>query len=557
MNEQLRKECRLNNKYNVNLEKFEQLTNRASDVSEENRANIANNANIAFDASNKALPASTSYNVTKAKKRISYQDQLNIRKRDGVKSIYKVITPRIKTAPSTTTTTTTNTTTTATASQHSGGAKKTISEKSQGSASLFKKPSSTLFNKTTFPAHIPHTADHSAVKSAPHTTNMSSAAKMSPLFAQKSKSLFNTPQTSEVNMNSNHNSNHTAQPTHAYDPHKVYYSSDEDIYSTDEDTSSSEIYSDEDNDYEDDYYNHNDNETGVMNLHPTNSTQSELSRTSTNVYPAQTHDMNYQKKWGSLMLRKYNNKRSSSDKHESSMVNGAHQYGHGHGGRDLRDPVTEKKLKNLESITQEMLLDNQSSITHSSNDSGVRAKRLSASANHIQPANVPANVPAQNNQVLFRRGSFGSMVSEATRKRYVHPSNAPPTAQTLLPIAFQTHMFVPNDISLQRQEMEQKKILLYNDEDDLAVDPDMGKFANPLEQTVANPAAEVAGDSDEEIEEESLFYSEVDKKLKKSDHQQREQQKETPVQRYATAKYNGHRSFSPHHSLFTGGRTRG
>lgn len=49
-----------------------------------------------------------------------------------------------------------------------------------------------------------------------------------------------------------------------------------------------------------------------------------------------------------------------------------------------------------------------------------------------------------------KRGSFSSIASEFTRERYIHESNAPPSAQTLLPTALSTHMFLPNNIYQQR-----------------------------------------------------------------------------------------------------------
>lgn len=48
------------------------------------------------------------------------------------------------------------------------------------------------------------------------------------------------------------------------------------------------------------------------------------------------------------------------------------------------------------------------------------------------------------------RSSFSSIVSESTRERYLHESNAPPAAQTILPRALSTHMFLPNNVHQQR-----------------------------------------------------------------------------------------------------------
>ncbi|QLL31415.1 hypothetical protein HG536_0B02780 [Torulaspora globosa] len=51
------------------------------------------------------------------------------------------------------------------------------------------------------------------------------------------------------------------------------------------------------------------------------------------------------------------------------------------------------------------------------------------------------------------RGSFSSIVSEQTRERYTGESNAPPAAQTILPTALSTHMFLPNNVHQQRLAM--------------------------------------------------------------------------------------------------------
>ncbi|SCU94195.1 LAFA_0F20428g1_1 [Lachancea sp. 'fantastica'] len=52
--------------------------------------------------------------------------------------------------------------------------------------------------------------------------------------------------------------------------------------------------------------------------------------------------------------------------------------------------------------------------------------------------------------IPHQRGSFSSIISDSTRQRYKHESNAPPTAQTILPTALSTHMFLPNNVHQQR-----------------------------------------------------------------------------------------------------------
>ncbi|AMD19670.1 HCL481Wp [Eremothecium sinecaudum] len=59
-------------------------------------------------------------------------------------------------------------------------------------------------------------------------------------------------------------------------------------------------------------------------------------------------------------------------------------------------------------------------------------------------------LPAQTIRRISRRGSFSSIASESTRERYNHESNAPPTAQTILPTALSTHMFPPNTVRHKR-----------------------------------------------------------------------------------------------------------
>lgn len=55
-----------------------------------------------------------------------------------------------------------------------------------------------------------------------------------------------------------------------------------------------------------------------------------------------------------------------------------------------------------------------------------------------------------NQTSISSRGSFSSIVSESTRERFNRESNAPPAAQTILPTALSTHMFLPNNIHQQR-----------------------------------------------------------------------------------------------------------
>lgn len=56
----------------------------------------------------------------------------------------------------------------------------------------------------------------------------------------------------------------------------------------------------------------------------------------------------------------------------------------------------------------------------------------------------------QRSATNSNRGSFSSIASESTRERYIGESNAPPAAQTILPTALSTHMFLPNNIHQQR-----------------------------------------------------------------------------------------------------------
>lgn len=58
-----------------------------------------------------------------------------------------------------------------------------------------------------------------------------------------------------------------------------------------------------------------------------------------------------------------------------------------------------------------------------------------------------------NQATRSSRGSFSSIVSEQTRERYTGESNAPPAAQTILPTALSTHMFLPNNVHQQRLAM--------------------------------------------------------------------------------------------------------
>ncbi|SCU86489.1 LAME_0D06348g1_1 [Lachancea meyersii CBS 8951] len=65
-------------------------------------------------------------------------------------------------------------------------------------------------------------------------------------------------------------------------------------------------------------------------------------------------------------------------------------------------------------------------------------------------AHAHTHQPKAAGYLSNRRGSFSSIISDSTRQRYKHESNAPPTAQTILPTALSTHMFLPNNVHQQR-----------------------------------------------------------------------------------------------------------
>lgn len=79
----------------------------------------------------------------------------------------------------------------------------------------------------------------------------------------------------------------------------------------------------------------------------------------------------------------------------------------------------------------------------------------------VTPSSSWQNKPLLDHQkpipVAFERsrrlGSFSSIVSDTTRERYYHESNAPPAAQTILPTALSTHMFLPNNVHQQRMAL--------------------------------------------------------------------------------------------------------
>ena len=67
-----------------------------------------------------------------------------------------------------------------------------------------------------------------------------------------------------------------------------------------------------------------------------------------------------------------------------------------------------------------------------------------------QDAVTAQPVPSKISAGFKRVGSFSSIISDSTLQRYAHQSNAPPTAQTILPTALSTHMFLPNNVHQQR-----------------------------------------------------------------------------------------------------------
>ncbi|CUS23609.1 LAQU0S11e00144g1_1 [Lachancea quebecensis] len=81
---------------------------------------------------------------------------------------------------------------------------------------------------------------------------------------------------------------------------------------------------------------------------------------------------------------------------------------------------------------------------------------LRASTSSFFPEETKEKVPEQTAPSAIppryprSRGSFSSIISDSTLQRYSHQSNAPPTAQTILPTALSTHMFLPNNVHQQR-----------------------------------------------------------------------------------------------------------
>ncbi|KAH3901330.1 Mks1p SCDLUD_002821 [Saccharomycodes ludwigii] len=249
---------------------------------------------------------------------------------------------------------------------------------------------------------------------------------------------------------------------------KIYYdenySDDDDLdddYS-DSDYDSYDEYNHDDVYYNNNYYRRNRNNVKNNSVHKHSTTSSGHKRDG---------------KWNTLIKSKYGNANRATVTSNNELLYSEDKHEH-------------------KTLFQHALLNGTAVSSPSVSSSG--SSHNNANTNIHDKNNNGKN---KNNNVVFRRGSFGSMVSEATRKRYAHSSNAPPTAQTLLPTALTTHMFYPNNIRQQRILQKQHKILLSSAMDDI---------------TSAKNGADFRDESEEDDEDdEVMFYSERSARRKK------------------------------------------
>ncbi|SCU88314.1 LADA_0E09450g1_1 [Lachancea dasiensis] len=163
------------------------------------------------------------------------------------------------------------------------------------------------------------------------------------------------------------------------------------------------------------------------------------------LYDEEEDDIYYQKQWDKLMFPRNDSLRTNFNKSTASSTTSVdHQQDpkrsllSGLFLSEMNKKPTPQIMSSW-SLPQQPTLEESSivavgDVTPSSSWKGTDAISHAISRDHI---------PAQRN-------SFSSIISDSTRQRYTFQSNAPPTAQTILPTALSTHMFLPNNVHQQR-----------------------------------------------------------------------------------------------------------
>ncbi|KAG0658474.1 hypothetical protein C6P45_002177 [Maudiozyma exigua] len=194
-------------------------------------------------------------------------------------------------------------------------------------------------------------------------------------------------------------------------------------------------------------------------------------------------DQYYRNQWDKLMFTKTENFHTSRPSSMTSSTsnnnnNNHHQHNNNNNNGSMTSPDSAKKSlltglfsnennsSNKPTISNHHIPRSQSS-TYSINEEANKSTHNTItpiisphlSNTNISSHNAPLEVVGKKSQpsnsttttqVHSRTSSFNNGISLPKKDRYLHESNAPLTAQMILPTALSTHMFLPNNIHQQR-----------------------------------------------------------------------------------------------------------
>lgn len=267
------------------------------------------------------------------------------------------------------------------------------------------------------------------------TTTTTSTNNSHKVLPSRQESLFGKPKAVE---------NHAASNNHS----NVFFSSEDE---DDSDWDADSLLYDEDEDEEDDKYGDDDDEEEDQYyrsqwdklLSKNQSHQASAANTSGNNTPTSTasHDQIKRSLLSGLFLNEQMNGNNKS-KPTSPML-------------ESPNGSTPSSVCTSVTVPASIPASNAISRTQSRNiNSNQRAtlgtSTVTAVGSVTPPQRNAFSGTLHKHTSISSRGSFSSIVSESTRERFNRESNAPPAAQTILPTALSTHMFLPNNIHQQR-----------------------------------------------------------------------------------------------------------
>ncbi|SCW02024.1 LAFE_0E12464g1_1 [Lachancea fermentati] len=177
-------------------------------------------------------------------------------------------------------------------------------------------------------------------------------------------------------------------------------------------------------------------------------------------YDEEEEDQYYQKQWDKLLFSRNEYAKSNASQSNSSGTASPVPQSEKHdvkrsllSGLFLNE-MHKRPVKSITPVSSQRPTLEESSIMAVGDVTPSSSWKSSTHLDQDQaPSTGEAALRPTSSQLLLnrsKRGSFSSIISESTRQRYSHVSNAPPTAQTILPTALSTHMFVPNNVHQQR-----------------------------------------------------------------------------------------------------------